>query len=80
MNNSAPTGSPEQLHIGIPGFSYHDLYDPIRLRDLAQHFYTALQSTDDHLWIKYNHLRHTFGEGMKPEERSEVLIAVPTIC
>lgn len=76
MNNSVPTGSPEQLHIGISGFSYHDLYDPIRLRDLAQHFYTALQTTDHHLWTKFNHYRQTLGEGMKPEERSEIVVSV----
>lgn len=76
MNNSAPTGSPEQLHIGIPGFSYHDLYDPIRLRDLSQHFDAALRATDPELWAKFDHYRHTGGEGMKPEERSEVAIAV----
>src|SRR5580765_5532413 len=44
------------LQLGIPGFQYADLYDPDRLRDLAELFHREVEAADPGLmaaWRAY---------------------------
>ena len=74
MNNADTPGNGLVLQIGIPGFSYQDLYDPLRLRDLTNLFHDSIRSTDPDLWTRFDHYRTTLGNDMKPEEISEVIV------
>jgi NADPH-dependent glutamate synthase beta subunit-like oxidoreductase len=74
MSHSPGATSAPQLHIGIPGFTYGDLYDPHRLRELADLFHESLRASDPDLSTRFDHYRTTLGEGMKPEDISQVLV------
>lgn len=62
--------------LGIPGFTYASLFDPLRLADLTQVFYTALETADPALAAQFASYRETLGEGMKKQDESELLIRV----
>jgi len=74
MNSTSSPGGATTLHIGIPGFSYSDLFDPARLAELTDIFHTSLSTTDPGLWERFQRYRATLGEGMKPEEISQVIV------
>jgi NADPH-dependent glutamate synthase beta subunit-like oxidoreductase/NAD(P)H-flavin reductase len=74
MNSNPLNDSHTELHIGIPGFSYGDLFLPDRLRDLTDIFYSSLHTNDTALSGRFNHYRTTLGEGMSPEDISQVLV------
>ncbi len=62
------------LILGIPGFSYADLYDPARLSDLAGCFDAELAARDEALFQSFEAYRNCRGEGMQPEAVSELLV------
>jgi NADPH-dependent glutamate synthase beta subunit-like oxidoreductase/NAD(P)H-flavin reductase len=66
--------SPE-MPLGVDGFTYTDLYDPAKLRDLSDVFdrWFAAQSPDHH--ARFAAYQASQGEGMSPIERSEALLA-----
>ncbi|MEO5929078.1 MAG: FAD-dependent oxidoreductase [Candidatus Kapaibacterium sp.] len=74
--NHNPTAAGTQLLIGIPGFTYADLYIPDRLRELTERFYNSVRESDAALWERFDHYRETLGEGMKPEDVSEVIVDI----
>ena len=47
------TSTQALLQLGIPGYSYADLYDPLRLKDLFEDFNTSLKSTDPEIFAEY---------------------------
>ncbi len=63
------------LKLGIPGFSYADLYRPERLTELLQHFDETLNTADDALFTRFNHYREN-GSEMEAPEVSNLLVAV----
>jgi hypothetical protein len=63
-----------RLHIGIPGFTYADLYDPSRLADLTDLFHSQLRSADAEVWERFERYRASKGDGMTPEEISEAIV------
>ncbi len=64
----------EPLIIGISGFSYADLYDPLKLEALLTVFDDAVKKEDAVLFSKYLNYRNTQGNSLKPEEISQILV------
>jgi NADPH-dependent glutamate synthase beta subunit-like oxidoreductase/NAD(P)H-flavin reductase len=62
------------LELGLPGFSYPDLYDPIRLRDLSAAFDQAVRVDNPELFAAFDSYRQSQGEDMKPEAVSALLV------
>ena len=60
--------------LGIAGFSYADLYEPSRLRDLTLIFDRASQEKDPYLFEEFQTYRNCRGEGMSPEHISDLLV------
>jgi NADPH-dependent glutamate synthase beta subunit-like oxidoreductase/NAD(P)H-flavin reductase len=79
--NSLPVASSEtaaatssQLRLGVPGFSFEDLYRPERLRDLHEHFLAEVRAADAALsdaWEKY---RQAGSRKLPPLEESQLLV------
>lgn len=64
------------LTLGIPGFTYGDLYDPARLRDLLAVFDETLSEDDPVLFSEYEAYRRCQGAGMSPQQVSDLLVRV----
>ncbi len=62
------------LHLGIDAFGYADLYEPLRLEDLYQVFDSDLKEREPVLWQAFQRYRDCGGDGMKPQEISELLV------
>ncbi len=62
------------LTLGIPGFTYADLYDANRLKDLLDVFDASIKKHDAELFNKFADYRQNQGEGLAPEEVSELLV------
>ena len=60
--------------LGIAGFTYADLYEPSRLRDLTLIFDRASQEKDPDLFEEFQTYRNCRGEGMAPEHVSDLLV------
>ncbi|MDD2761992.1 MAG: pyridine nucleotide-disulfide oxidoreductase, partial [Methylomonas sp.] len=63
-----------QLTLGVPGFEYKDLYDAKRLDDLLTIFDQSVRQHDAALFDEIAAYRACGGEGLKPEEISELLV------
>ena len=63
-----------QLTLGIPGFAYADLYEPKRLEDLLSVFDQTVDKHDPDLFAELSAYRACQGEGMAPEQISELLV------
>ncbi len=59
------------LNLGLPGFTYADLYDPRRLQDLSDSFDAELATRVPALFNEFEIYRACRGDGMKPEEVSD---------
>jgi len=66
----------ETLRPGIPGFSYADLHDPVRLRDLARRFEEDLEREDAALCRRYRDYLRPAGESMPAVQSSALLVEV----
>ncbi len=62
------------LTLGIPSFTYADLYDANRLKDLLDVFDASIKKHDAELFNKFVDYRQNQGEGLAPEEVSELLV------
>jgi len=62
------------LILGIPTFTYADLYDATRLKDLMDVFDESIKKHDVELFDKFSAYRQNQGESLKPEEISELLV------
>jgi NADPH-dependent glutamate synthase beta subunit-like oxidoreductase/NAD(P)H-flavin reductase len=62
------------LTLGIPDFTYADLYDASRLKDLLDVFDASVKYHDVDLFDKFIAYRQNQGEGLKPEEVSDLLV------
>ena len=74
MTQKLNTSQFTQLTLGIPGFEYKDLYDAKRLADLLDVFDQSVQQHDADLFAEISAYRACAGEGMKPEDISELLV------
>ncbi|MGZ8136316.1 MAG: pyridine nucleotide-disulfide oxidoreductase, partial [Methylococcaceae bacterium] len=64
------------LILGIPNFTYSDLYDAERLQDLLEVFDASVKHHDVELYEQFAAYRQNQGEGLTPEEISELLVAM----
>ncbi|MDD1636758.1 MAG: pyridine nucleotide-disulfide oxidoreductase, partial [Methylococcaceae bacterium] len=62
------------LALGIPGFTYADLYNAARLKDLLDVFDASVKHHDVELFDKFAVYRQSQGDGLKPEEISDLLV------
>ena len=63
------------LTLGIPSFTYADLYNAARLKDLLDVFDASVKHHDVELYDKFSAYRQHQGEGLKPEEISDLLLS-----
>ncbi len=61
------------LDLGIDGFTYADLYDAVRLGDLAERFYDDVEKTEPLLGDALRKYIATRGEGYEPRVESKIL-------
>lgn len=72
-SDARPTAS-SALTLGISGFSYADLYEPERLKDLSDVFDATVRDHDPALFAEFERYRACRGEGMPAEQISEILV------
>jgi NADPH-dependent glutamate synthase beta subunit-like oxidoreductase/NAD(P)H-flavin reductase len=60
--------------LGIPGFTYPDLYDALRLNDLLAAFDASVKRHDAELFEQFAAYRQCQGEGMTPQAISDLLV------
>ncbi|MCB1747394.1 MAG: FAD-dependent oxidoreductase, partial [Gammaproteobacteria bacterium] len=73
MNDSSHRTAPSDLELGLPGFTYADLYEPSALARLAAVFDGELERADADLAARFRAYQACGGEGMTPEAISAVL-------
>jgi NADPH-dependent glutamate synthase beta subunit-like oxidoreductase/NAD(P)H-flavin reductase len=64
------------LTLGIPGFSFEDLYRPHGLRRLAEHFDAQLTAAEPELFQSFDAYRQSGGKSLTGPAESELLIRV----
>jgi NADPH-dependent glutamate synthase beta subunit-like oxidoreductase/NAD(P)H-flavin reductase len=64
----------QHLELGIPGFSYRDLYDPARLAELLTAFDAELRQRDPGLFEEFTAYRAGGGDGMAATAVSDLLV------
>ena len=74
MNGHLPKHDDILAELGIAGFSYADLYEPSRLRDLTLAFDRSAQQKDPDLFEAFQTYRNCRGEGMAAEHISGLLV------
>ncbi|MCF7988161.1 MAG: FAD-dependent oxidoreductase [Methylovulum sp.] len=62
------------LILGIPNFTYADLYHPTRLNDLTTTFDASVAQHDPELFRQFSDFRQNQGAGVTPEQHSELLV------
>ncbi len=71
----AATSDPDELVLGVPGFSYADLFEPEKLKELHDLWDRELAATAPDAYAKFDAYRRSKGEGMSAEAVSEALLA-----
>ncbi len=66
----------KNLTLGISGFTYADLYDANRLKNLLDVFDASIKKHDAELYNKFSDYRQNQGVGLTPEEVSELLVSM----
>jgi len=64
----------QPLTLGIPDFTYADLYSAHRLQDLLEVFDATVKRHDVELYHKFSAYRQSQGVDLKPEEISDLLV------
>jgi NADPH-dependent glutamate synthase beta subunit-like oxidoreductase/NAD(P)H-flavin reductase len=64
----------QSLTLGIPDFTYADLYSAHRLQDLLEVFDATVKRHDVELYHKFSAYRQSQGVDLKPEEISDLLV------
>jgi NADPH-dependent glutamate synthase beta subunit-like oxidoreductase/NAD(P)H-flavin reductase len=68
----------QTLSLGIDGFSYADLYDPLRLKDLAERFYDEVEKEEPLLADALRKYIASGGHGLERRVESKILtVAAP---
>ncbi|MGX2039310.1 FAD-dependent oxidoreductase [Methylocaldum sp. MU1018] len=74
VRSDAGRSAASALTLGLSGFSYADLYEPERLKDLSDVFDATVRSHDPALFAEFERYRACRGEGMAPDRVSDVLV------
>ncbi|EYF07994.1 FAD-dependent oxidoreductase [Chondromyces apiculatus] len=71
------TSEPSDLILGLPGFTYPDLFAPARLAELSERFDAAFQQADPEAFARFDTYRGAVRRGVAvpPEQTSEALLA-----
>src|SRR5438552_10195752 len=64
-----------RLSLGVPGFTFADLFEPLRLKDLHDAFEAWFKETAPEHHARFDAYRACRGEGMSAEQKSEALLA-----
>ncbi len=64
----------QKLELGLPGYSYADLYDPAKLRALFEAWHAELHAADAALGARYDAYRANEGADLGPQALSELLV------
>src|SRR5690349_12529270 len=67
------SGSSVDLELGIPGFRFSDLFDALKLKELAENFYSEIEKEDPVLQKAITKYIAAKGEGYEPKVRSKIL-------
>src|ERR1035437_10166619 len=65
----------DTLTLGVAGFQWGDLFEPLRLRDLHDVFDRWFRERAPAAWSQFDAYRACRGEGMTAEAHSEALLA-----
>src|SRR5687768_15753844 len=68
------TDSAQPMPLGIDGFTYADLYEPSRLRDLYDLFCARVAAADPDFWRQWDAYRTNPPSVASPIERSDLLV------
>ena len=68
MDKQAP------LSLGIEGFTYPDLYEPLRLKELAECFYKEVETADPELGLQYTNYRN--GNVLSTIDESNLIVSL----
>ncbi len=74
MKGTFETSADASLALGVPGFSYADLYDPRKLAELLDVFDSSARAADAELFAEFEAYRACQGEGLTPEQISALLV------
>ena len=68
------TSNPDELVLGIPGYTFADLFVPARLEELTHLFESEFETVAPEAFAAFEAYRACKGEGMTPEAISDALI------
>ena len=68
--------STQELHLGVAGFEYADLFKPERLKDLSDVFDQELSKENPELFSRWGAYRRNPGDVRSPVEVSALLVGV----
>ena len=71
--------TPADFQVGIPGFTFEDLYRPEGLSRLTQRFYETLQQEDAVLAGAFATYRAAGGKGLAGPAEADLLIRVSQV-
>ena len=72
-SETAGTGGGYDFELGIPGFNYSDLFDPARLKELADKFYAEVQEKEPVLGEALRNYIDSHGFGVERRVESKIL-------
>ncbi|MEY4956278.1 MAG: hypothetical protein RL409_535, partial [Gemmatimonadota bacterium] len=70
----APNTAPDTA-LGIPGFTFADLHQPRRLRDLHDQFVTTVKASEPELWAQWEQYREV-PESLGAVARGNLVVAM----
>ena len=73
------THDPSECRLGVEGFRYEDLFVPARLGALGDAFFAYFREHDFEAYEKFDRYRASKGQGMKPEETGEAILAAAPV-
>lgn len=74
--NTSPDTINELRELGLPGFTYADLYDSYKLQELTTLLYQAVESDDPELYARFKAYADAKGINCDPVEVSNVLVGM----
>ena len=72
--SSATESSHKDFSLGINGYTYADLHQPLRLRELHKTFEDSVKQHDAELFTKFQKYQKCQGENMSPQDISDLLV------
>ena len=70
-----PSQTSPTTPLGVPGFSFADLHQPARLRELYLRFVDQVKATEPELWAKWAQYREV-PESLDPIARGNIVVAM----